>query len=206
MNSNWLLSVAEGQRTRNYLSCCSWIFLWSIHYLSHSSLSPTFSILPLPLSQSSLSHSLNPPSPTLSILPLPLSQSSLFLSQSSLFLSLTPLSSLPLSHSSISLPVSCLPPDSLSLLPIANYQYKIAADPGAGIGLAQNEAVNLMSLFQLGYKSKSGFVQIKNSSNSHWNTGASSSINSVQPWKLMLHHKKSRTYVHFEFLLHFKLT
>ena len=96
----------------------------NFHHLATPSFSPlSVSLLPPPLTpiiSLFLSLSLTPPSLSLLLL-LSLSLSLLPLSHSS-FSSL--------SHSSLSLPLSCL-----SLLPIPNYQYIIAADLGAGFGL-----------------------------------------------------------------------
>ena len=66
------LFVAEGQRPRNYLSCCccyscSWIFVWSMRYQLPPPCYPK--IFPLSLSHSSLSPSSLSPS-SLSLFPL----------------------------------------------------------------------------------------------------------------------------------------
>ena len=93
----------------------------NFHHLATPSFSPlSVSLLPPPLTpiiSLFLSLSLTPPSLSLLLLLSPSSFSSLSLL-------------LLLSHSSLSLPLSCL-----SLLPIPNYQYIIAADLGAGFGL-----------------------------------------------------------------------
>ena len=124
---NWLFSgpnpikiwsvvyvCGKGQRPRNYLSCCSWIYC----LINALSTPTTLLLLHFPLT-------LTPPSPSQS--------------HSSSYVSLYHNISLPLSNLFLclitSLPNPSLYSQSLPLLPIPKYEYLIATDPGAGIGL-----------------------------------------------------------------------